>query len=404
MKILFFTNLIPYPLDNGGKIKTFTTIKSLHEEGHSIDVLCFRESLDLSKDYEEEMGKVCNSITSSFLPLTTAQFKRYMIKKAINSLFSKLPFSVYKYYSKEMIDKINSFRSYEYDIIYFDHLPLFLYYSDVKNIWPNAKVILDEHNCETIIVERKRNQADNIIKKLFLNLEYYKMKRFEATSIEKSNNTIVLSNIDYVNLKKLIGTNFNHSIIPIGVMDMGIHFNQNKSEILNILFLGTLSWEPNNLGLIWFLKEVVPILEEKELKYHLFIVGKNPSNEVKKISESYKNVTITGYVDSTDEYYNKCHCMIVPLFIGSGQRVKLIEAFSRGMPAISTTIGAEGLECKNNDSIVIADDCNSFVEAIMLMYDNELRKRISHSCRNVYEKYYSMEEIAKLINNSINNL
>lgn len=224
-----------------------------------------------------------------------------------------------------------------YDIIYFDHLPMCVYLDLVRNLWPDTRIILDEHNCESVITKRKEKETKKIGEKIFLKLETIKLEKFEAESIKHVTKTIVLSNADYASLKTLLNRDFIHEIIPIGVQDRGLKKNNNNTE-LNILFIGTLTWEPNNLGLIWFLKEVIPIIEKERLSYHLYIVGKNPSNDVRKICEKYKDrITITGYVESVDEYYDKCDLAIVPLFIGSGQRVKLIEAFSKGMPAISSS-------------------------------------------------------------------
>ena len=106
MRILFLTNLLPYPLDNGGKIKTYTTIKSFFRTGYEVDLLCFKEQDDLMFEEESEMLKMCKSVNQVQLTLTTAGNEKYMIGIAIKSLFSKLPFSIYKYKSKKMLENI----------------------------------------------------------------------------------------------------------------------------------------------------------------------------------------------------------------------------------------------------------------------------------------------------------
>ena len=402
MRILFLTNLLPYPLDNGGKIKTYTTIKSFFEAGYEIDLLCFKEKNIQMYNEEQELLKICNTIEQVHLPLTTAENKKYMIFIAAKSLFSKLQFSIYKYKSNEMIEKIKAKISIQYDVIYFDHLPMCRYLDIVCKCWPNARFILDEHNCETIITKRKAQKTRNFIKQGFLFFESLKLEKFEINSIKKMDRTIVLSKEDYNYLYSLTNCEFEHEIIPIGVLDRGVKKNK-CGDSLKILFIGTLTWEPNNLGLIWFLSNVLPIIEKEKINYHIYIVGKNPSLDIRKISEKYKNkITVTGYVDSIDEYYDECDCTIVPLFIGSGQRVKLIEAFSKGMPAISTTIGAEGLTYKDNENIIIADDEQKFANAIIAMNDFEFRTRIGENGRKVYENLYSLKAVSNLIVKSVN--
>lgn len=396
MRILFLTNLLPYPLDNGGKIKTYTTLNAFARAGYEVDVLCFKEKKASMNSEEAELRKICNSVYQIYLPLTTADHLKYMIGIAAKSLFSRYPFSIYKYQSKRMKSELKKKEHIKYDVIYFDHLPMCIFLNYAHTLWPNAKLILDEHNCETIIVKRKAADSNNVIKKLFLKIEALKLKSFEKNSILKATKTIVLSSTDYKSLKKVTESEFNHAVIPIGVPDRGFKKETNNKD-LKVLFIGTLTWEPNNAGLIWFLKEVMPIIERKKINLHLYIVGKNPSEEVKKLSEQYiEKITVTGYVDSVDEYYDMCDVTIVPLFIGSGQRVKLIEAFSKGMPAVSTSVGAEGLEY-NEESIIIANKKEEFVDAIEYMQDKDVRKKIGANSRNIYDMLYSPSTVSELI-------
>lgn len=396
MRILFLTNLLPYPLDNGGKIKTYTTLNAFAKAGYEVDVLCFKEKKASMNSEEAELRKICNSVYQIYLPLTTADHLKYMIGIAAKSLFSRYPFSIYKYQSKKMKNELEKKAHIKYDMIYFDHLPMCIFLNYAHTLWPNAKLILDEHNCETIIVKRRAAESNNVIKKLFLNVEALKLKSFEKNSILKATKTIVLSSTDYKSLKKVTKSEFNHAVIPIGVPDRGLKKETNNKD-LKVLFIGTLTWEPNNAGLIWFLEEVMPIIERKKINLHLYIVGKNPSEEVKKLSEQYnEKITVTGYVDSVDKYYDMCDVTIVPLFIGSGQRVKLIEAFSKGMPAVSTSVGAEGLEY-NKESIIIANKKEEFADAIEYMQDKNVRKKISVNSRNIYDMLYSPSTVSKLI-------
>lgn len=397
MEILFLTNLLPYPLDNGGKIKTYTTLNALSEGGNDIDLFCFKEVDEDMKAEEKKLLNFCRSICQIYLPLTTANHKKYMIKKAMASLLSKLPFSIYKYKSKDFVNALKKCSDKKYDVIYFDHLPLCVYLPIVKMMWKNAKIILDEHNCEATITKRKAFNETNFGEKIFLKYESYKLEKFERDSILNVDKTIVLSNEDYKSLRGLTKKNFSYSIIPIGVQDKGIR-NAQLNENLNILFVGTLSWEPNNAGLIWLLQEVLPLLEKKDFNYHLYIVGKNPSDDVRKNCACFGDkITITGYVESVDEYYDICDCTVVPLFIGSGQRVKLIEAYSKAMPAISTAIGAEGLVYQDGVSIIIANDKNKFADAILSMKDSNYRKSLGEKSREIYDKYYSSKAVFSMI-------
>ena len=399
MRILFLTNLLPYPLDNGGKIKTYTTLKSLSSNGHVIDLVCFREQISEDTDSTYELKKICNSVTTIYQKLTTAENKKYMMVMATKSLLSKYSFGTYKYLSNEMKSVIkNLFEENTYDCAYFDHLQLCVYQKYILQLSPNIRMLLDEHNCETLIMKRNKKSSSNILKKVFLTLEAFKLQKFEIKSIMNADNTIVLSKEDYRELCKETRKKFAHSVIPIGIEDSDfIKEIREIDKIPKILFIGTLTWAPNNEGIIWYLKKVVPLLESK-MKFQLYIVGKNPSEEVKRLTEGKENITVTGYVDSVDLYYEICDYMIVPLLSGSGQRVKIIEAFSKGMPVISTKIGAEGLEYKDGKSIFIADTPEEFVEKSEKIIELTTRKVLSENSKDVFERNYSIRAVSKKIN------
>lgn len=397
MRILFLTNLLPYPLDNGGKIKTYTTLTALKSLGHVIDLVCFTESKFI---YEEnKINDICNSVTQVYNRLTTKENKIYMIRIALKSLLSKYSFSILKYLSNNMLNiLIQKIENNNYDIIYFDHLQMCLYLDLLKDRIANKTIILDEHNCEFLIMKRNMSSSKNFFKKFFLYMEYKKIEKFESKMIQHVDKVVTLSKNDYESLRKICDNDFDSTIIPIGIQDFGIKTWNDNEEVLNIMFVGTLTWEPNNQGIIWFILNVIPIIERENIKYKLFIIGKNPSDRLKKISSYYKDIIITGYVESLEKYYNMCDCAIVPLFIGSGQRVKIIEAFSKGMPVISTTIGAEGLRYKDGEDICIADTKEIFVEKILLINNNvKLKKEISQKCRNVYLNEYSQKMAIKRI-------
>lgn len=397
MKILFLTNLLPYPLDNGGKIKTYTTLQSLKKGGHAIDLVCFNESRTIVPEYEKKILEYCNSVNQIYLKLTTTDNKIYMLIMALKSIFSKYSFGLFKYKSEKMRNLLKSLiSSNEYDLVYYDHLQLFIYNGLIMSMRINCIKIIDEHNCEALIMKRNADNSANLIKKLFFLLEYQKLYRFERKSIRSSDKCIVLSLEDYKYLFDMCGE-FNHEIIPIGMIDKGMKSSEYQDDCIRILFIGTLTWEPNNNGIVWFMKKVFPLIERQNINVLLYIVGKNPSEELRTLAKKYRNIIITGYVESVEEYYDKCNCMIVPLFIGSGQRVKIIEAFSKGIPVISTTIGAEGLNFEDKYSGLIANTPEEFVNCIMEIRNRKMWEKISFNARKVYEEFYSVEAVQNKI-------
>ena len=161
-----------------------------------------------------------------------------------------------------------------------------------------------------------------------------------------------------------------------------------------------MTWAPNNEGMIWFLENVMPMCSDTS-KYELYIIGKNPSARVKELSKSYKNVYLLGYVESLEEYYEKCDALVVPLFIGSGQRVKIIEAFSKAYPVISTAIGLEGLKYEDNKTVMVANDKNEFKVKIDQCNNYRWLNSIGCAGKEVFDLEYSTDVVKKKINEVI---
>ena len=398
MKILFFTNLLPYPLDNGGKINTYTKIMALKSGGHDVDLISFKETNTDCSQYENHLRNYCTNVYQIYHRLTTMENKIYMCWIAIHSLFSKYSFGVYKYKCKEMNKLLMRIaREKSYDCIYYDHLQMYYYEPIAKKLWPNAEEIIDEHNCETIIMKRNAVITKNILKRCFLLIEARKLERFENMAIKKADKIIILSEEDEKALKlQMGGKDFNYVIIPNRIVETNKikSSNEQMSKKLRILFIGTMTWAPNNDGVIWFIENVYKQILMVDQNIELYIVGKNPSSRLVELSKTMENITVTGYVESVDLYYELCDLMIVPLFVGSGQRIKIIEAFSRKMPVVSTSIGAEGLIFEDGRSIIIANNVSEFVEAILRLRNTELRKFIANEARKKYDKFYSTEAIS----------
>lgn len=400
MRILFLTNLLPYPLDNGGKIKTFSTLKALSIMGNSVDLLCFSENSENDSGNVQKLKNICNDVQFIEHKLTTKSNIKYMMAVAFKSLFSKYPFGIYKYESKQMRDVIaKKIKENDYDIIYFEHLQMYKYFNSFDR--KNVKFVLDQQNSESEIVYRTYQNSNNFLKKIFLNIEYNKIRKFEKKALSDVDKIYALSENDVESMKRLNVNLRNFSVIPIGVIDNGIiNKKEDKNKKLTLMFIGTLTWNPNNQGILWFVRNVIPKLNESGIEYDLYIVGKNPSEELKELCESYNNIFVTGYVDDVDEMYVKSDVMVVPLFIGSGQRVKIIESFSKGIPVISTSIGAEGLDCITDYNVVIADTDIEFVDSLRKMSDETFRKKIASNARKTFEEKYSLEAYISAFNDS----
>lgn len=389
-KILFITTLLPFPLNNGGKIKTYNTIKMLSER-YDIDLICYYEN-DTDLEYLKYVKQEVREVQLVKGKITTSENKLYMLKLAFKSLFSKLPVTVLKFFDKEFSSLIEKYmNSYEYEKVYVDHLQISINLKNVEN--NNIEYILDEHNCEYLIMKRKFNEEKNVVKKLFFCLEYLKLKKYEKNTLDKFDKIITLSNNDKYELMKLNISESKMKIIPIPFLDEYIKKNIKEYKTnLDILFVGTMSWMPNSEGILWFLENVVPKLRENKLNFKVYIIGKGANKSILSYNNE-SDIEILGFVQDINRYIEKCDCMIVPIFFGSGLRVKIIEAFAKKIPVISTTIGAEGLKICDNKNILIANTVDEFNEKIKCMYNPKTRYELANNARITFEEEYSFSSI-----------
>lgn len=393
MRILFLTNLIPFPLDNGGKIKTFNTLKMLSDR-YKIDLLCYYED-ESELEYKEELLKYCKDVIMIKKPIVTSKNYSYMIGLAFKSLFSKNPLTMIKFYDEDLGSIINGkLKSNIYSYIYYDHLQLAIFNKSIRS---NTLRVLDQHNCESFIIKGYYKAERNIIKKIFFLLEYFKVRNFEKNIISSMDKLILLSDEDMKSMECITEINKSKVLISPIVVE-GSNYIKEINEIdvekpIKILFLGTMSWYPNSEGVKWFINEVIPELNEK-INSEIYIVGKGVSEEIVNTSKKYKNINILGYVENVNDVYDICDCMVVPIFTGSGLRVKIIEAFSKGFPVISTLLGAEGLDAINHKNIIIANNKSEMIQSIKELKESYvLRKKISDNAYKTYRDKYSFNGV-----------
>ncbi|PFZ77569.1 hypothetical protein COL82_13860 [Bacillus toyonensis] len=384
-KILFITNLLPYPLDNGGKIKTFNTIEALSKK-FDIDVICYisnekdRENIAGLQGIVNDVQVVCKNLIRS------VSFKDFFIDY-MKSLMTKYPYNVNKFRHSGFEDLIlNKLSNNEYYAIYVDHLQMMVYY----DLFNYKNIILDQHNVESLIFKRLIQSENSVFKKVLGAIEYKKLRKFEIGMLHKAGQVICLSEEDQKEFIQLGINKDKVNILPIHLKSSYCKKNANLNiEKVKLLFLGSMSWYPNQNGIKWFLENVWNRLDKEY--YELYIVGSNPPETIKQYHNG-KDVHVTGYVEDVNEYIDKCDISIVPLFIGSGQRVKIIESFAKGIPVISTSIGAEGLIYIDGEDIIIADTIEDFIARLGDVRSNKIKlDRLTLNAHKNFKSNYSAE-------------
>jgi len=386
--ILFLTHLYPYPADDGGRIVTYNTIKNFVEFGHRVYLCVFvdqeKSELELDMPIDVEIIKV---------PISYRNTAKLLLK----NIFSKMSYNMQKYINDDMKHAIEEIlNNKQIDIVYMDHLHM-AYYSDIIRRRKGTTILLRQHNVESQIMERVYKKEGNLIKRLFLLYQFIKLRNYERNITGRFDRVYMITKEDQELMHKL-NPETNLALLPAGV-DTEKYYPLPKSSQGNepiITFLGSLSWYPNIDGLRWFVNNVFPKVIKGIPNVKLYIVGKDPSSELLKYKTSYpNNIVITGYVEDERPYIAQSDVFIVPLFIGGGMRIKILNALAMRMPVISTSIGAEGIDTTDG-AICIADTAEHFLEQTLeIMRNKEVAERFAATGYELILRNYDNRNILR---------
>jgi glycosyltransferase involved in cell wall biosynthesis len=185
------------------------------------------------------------------------------------------------------------------------------------------------------------------------------------------------------------------TVIPIAVDTGSAQRINPRPGTFNILTMGTLYYPPNADGIRWFLMDVFPGIRKALPEAKLTIVGKNPPKDFLQVAgESGGSVIVTGYVPDIDPYFEDAAVMVIPVRAGGGMRVRILEAFARGMPVVTTTVGLEGIQAEPGLDVLVADDPYEFAQAtIRILKDQEMQVRLSKNGRQLARDKYDWQVV-----------
>ncbi len=382
-KILFVSARLPFPTLEGHQIRAYGLIKELSKisELHLLSILRPGEIIDLNN----ELAERCSSING--VQLKTGLLEN--IKAGIRSLQRSSPLVVCKYITTELKSMfIKQLSEIQPDIVHLDLLTL----AELADLIPaGIQVVLNEHNVESDLIVQKIKCLTNPLEKLIYKREAILLTKFEKQACCKVNTVLTCSDKDTAIIKGF-GAN-DVWTIPNGVDTTSLLPTDDEFNIDDLLFLGGMGWYPNRLGIKWFVNEVLPIIVRNNPCVHLHLIG-NPEPWVPLPITVTANVTKHGFVDDFRPYVASSGIMIVPLHVGSGTRLKVVEGASLGKCMVSTKKGAEGVMLKSEEEIIFADTAEEFASAILNLQKNRTEMiRIGNNARVVAENTYDWRAI-----------
>ncbi|MAY83230.1 MAG: glycosyl transferase [Flavobacteriales bacterium] len=392
--ILFISTQLPYPPKSGGTIKSWNYISHLTKQ-FDVGLACF-----LKEDDNSHLAEFKTKLQLKDCLTESLNMPRNIFSLVGSYLFSN-SLNLYRNRSASFRSKVNEL-SVNYDMILIDHYEMFQYVPANYS----GKVIVHTHNAEFALWQRMAELSANPLIKLALNMESRRVKNYESKIFRKAD--LVYATPSDIESFKEAGINSEKfaKTYHLGNEELlylpAIEYEQTEKSLV---FMGTLSWEPNIDGLLWFIEEVYPSIIEKHPDLKLYVLGKQSDDRLSKLSRDYSGIHLCGFIEDIDQYLRKSRVFIAPLRFGSGMKVKVLEGMYRGLPMVTTEVGAEGLEVKNEQHMIITDDATEYAKScIRLIEDKDLWMRLSESSRKLASDKYTWEPLFKEMDEALGKL
>lgn len=402
MRILFFTQIVPFPLDAGPKTRAYHVLQYLAQAGHDISLVAFRREDDAYENIAH-LQTFCREVHTILMRRSPTQDLWHLAR----SVFREEPFLIARDQRPEMIRTVERLlRHLSFDAIHADQLWMAQYALAAHALTPREhrpKLILDQHNATYLIPQRLARSENNPLKRTLLNRESQRMAHYEAKICRQFDHVVWVTcedktAVEHVQSRddatRLSSPQPVHAVIPICVDPATKPAVIRVPGAHRVTFLGGLHWPPNAEGMRWFLSNVWPAVLRATPHAVLTIIGKDSGPALSRLAQRSQNVEVLGYVDDLIPYLSETAAFIVPLASGGGMRVKIVDGWSWGLPIVSTSIGAEGVLHKHGKNILIADDECEFANAVCsLLQQPHLARRLSEQGRQTVLNDYNWKTV-----------
>jgi len=388
MKILWVKAGGLVPPDTGGKLRSYHILRELARE-HSITFFSFYGKHP--QDSHSQLEKVFDRVVTVPLDLPEPKSFRELGDYSLR-LFTRQPYNVAKYCRPNVRRALRQLLEQRvFDAIVCDFV---IAAGSIPWEFPTPKILFT-HNVESVIWQRHYQVSHNPLWKALSWREWRTMQAAERKYLREADHVLTVSEDDrrffgkFVDPAKL-------SVIPTGADTEFFTPTAEPERADSLVFTGSMDWLPNEDGVIYFMKDILPLIRQELPGISLTVVGRNPSQRLKDIAAGTASVHLTGWVEDIRPFLSQAAVCVVPLRIGGGTRLKIFEAMSMAKTVVSTTIGAEGLPVRAGEHLLIADEPAEFAQStVALLRDPTRRRTIGLTARDLVVQNYSWTRVAK---------
>ncbi len=389
MHILFLSRWFPYPPDNGSRIRVFNLIKHLALR-HRVDLISFASD-QVAAEHLKALEDYCQRVkVVHYRPFQPGRLT------ALMGFFSRQPRSVIDTHSIEMQRQVEEAgRDSSPDVVIASEIDMAPYAMAL----PTVPRLLED--IELIVLYEKYALQRSPLKRLRAKLMWWKASHYVAHLARVFDACTVVSERERDRLLQISPGCRCVSVVPNGVDTTHYAGNFGAPEADTLVYSGALTYFANFDAMSFFLHEVFPLVRAQRPNVKLSITGRLDGTPVDRLAHN-EGVRFTGYVDDIRPVVGRSWSSVVPLRIGGGTRVKILESLALGTPVVATSKGVEGLDLEAGRDILIADEPADFAAALLrLLQDPELRVRLSHNGRQAVSAKYDWQVIGQQFNDLI---
>jgi len=384
-------HFVPYPPHGGCLQRSFNLLREV-SKNNTIHLLALNQRTLLPDEKSinasiKALNEHCNAIKVFGIPLDLSRIKWYVC--LFLNIFSLTPFTVWWFRSRAFADEIEKqIQSNRFDLITFDTIDLFQY----AQFAPNIPKVLNHHNVESTLLLRRSANEKNPFIKFYLYIQGRKLRRYEKKVVGKADVNLTVSESDSEILRKLAHFG-RYEVVPNGT-DIIYFTPARKSNSKELVFIGGMNWYPNRDAMIYFYNSIYPLIKKEIPEVVMNIIGQDPPREIERLAEHDTSLRIHGFVKDVRDWLSHSAVYVVPIRVGGGTRLKILDAFACGKALVSTSVGCEGIDVTPGENILIGDSPEEFArQVIRILNDNTLRKKLEINARTLVESKYSWKII-----------
>jgi GT2 family glycosyltransferase/glycosyltransferase involved in cell wall biosynthesis len=379
--ILFICPYIPCVGVHAGAGRMYTMIKLLAQR-HQVSVITFIDK-ESELSHVPELEKHCQEVVVIH---RKPPYRR-------RNLLVLEPFVVGEFNSSRMGAEIYRLLSEgDFDIVQVE-------YTQMAQYVPNTRrscTLLTEHEVAFATHRRAFKSLPLSWDKFRALMGWLMMIDYELKACRRFDKVVALTDADR---KELLSfePKLDIEVVPMAV-DSSFFMPQDVPvEPNSLVFIGYFRHSPNVHGITHFCREILPLIRQDIPETKLFIVGSSPSDEIIRLGKM-DNVVVTGWVEDVRPYIARSSVYIAPLWLGTGMRGKILEAWGMAKPVVTTSVGSQGIDCTPGEDVLIADDPQGFaVQTVRLLRDKALREKLGKNGRKQVEARYDWRIIIQQV-------